>query len=97
MGGRCQRRLGEQRVGDQFGVGRQRGGALPAARPVTGENMIELARQIAQFRRRQIGGGQARLFIGIDVIGKARMRRARRQRDMGLAVPDEKDAHRYDQ
>jgi hypothetical protein len=93
-GGRGQRRFGEQRIGDQLGAGRQRGGALPAARAVTGENMVQFPHQVAQFIGRQIGRRQPGFFIGIDIGGEARMAGARTQFDVRLAMPDQENTHR---
>ena len=73
---------------------RQRGGALPAAGPVAGKDMVELFHQIPQFLGRKIGRRQASFFIGINVIGKARVAGFWAERDVRLAVPDEDDTHR---
>jgi len=92
-GGRRQWRFHEQRVGDQFGMGRQGGGALVTAGAAAGEDVIQFPHQIAQFLGRQIGWGQSCLFIGIDIFGEAGMSGARTKRDVRLAVPDEQDTH----
>ena len=56
--------------------------------------MVQLFHQIAQILGRKIGRRQAGFFIGIDVIGKARMASLRAERNVRLAVPDEDDTHR---
>ena len=71
--------------------------ALMAARTSAGENMIQFPRQFLEFLWRKIGGRQARLFIGGNIIGESRMTGARAKRDMGLTVPDEQNTHGYDQ
>jgi len=88
----CQRGLGEQVIGNQLGVWRKRCSALPAARPLAGENMIQLPHQVAQFFWRKICRRQPGLFIGVDIVREAPVRGMRRKRDVRLAVPDEDDA-----
>jgi hypothetical protein len=63
-----------------------------AARTVAGVDMIQFLRQVAEFVRRKIGRLQARFFIGVDIIGEARMAGAWTKCDMRLAMPDQEDA-----
>src|SRR6185295_9199392 len=72
-------------------------GALMATRTSTGKDMIQFPRQVLEFLGRKIGGRQACLFIGGNIIGESRMVGAGAERDMGLTVPDEQNTHGYDQ
>ena len=89
----CQRRLDEQRIGDQFGMWGQHCRTLMASPAPAGEDMIQFLRQVAQLFRREVGGRQAGFLISIDIVRKAFVGRARAERDMGLTVPNENDTH----
>ena len=78
-----QRRLHEQRIDDQLGLGREQGRAFMGARLVGGEDRVELADEIAQLGRRQAGGIEARFLVVVDIAPEAGMAGARADRRSG--------------
>jgi hypothetical protein len=73
---------------------RQRLGALMTAGTAAGEDRAQFPHKIAQLFRGQAGRRQTRFFICVNVVSETRMRSARRQRDMRLAVAYQNDARR---